>query len=148
MTTKRAEAFDLGQRFSRFSHPKLLQQPVDKRDLAQADADDKRPDEPFAQAQAALVVVADPETEFGRAGGDEVAIAQANGLNGHLVDGNNRPGVGRQGEALGPDQREFKVFVPDAIFLQLEIAARRASHPDRKTAGIPKNARLFAGKYL
>jgi len=95
-----------------------LHQPVDEGDLGEADADDERPNKPLAQAQAALPVVAEPETEPGRTGGNDVAIPQPNGLNGRLVDGNDGAGVCRQGEAFRWIQSEFEVIIPNPVVLQ------------------------------
>ena len=43
----------------------LLKQPIDQRDLAQANPNDKRPDKPFAQAQATLTVITETKAELG-----------------------------------------------------------------------------------
>lgn len=42
----------------------------------------------------------------------------------------------------------MELLVPNSVVFELQIISPRPPHPDRKTAGFPKEARLFAGNDL
>ena len=53
-----------------------------------------------------------------------------------------------EGESVVLAKFHAEMFIPNSFLFELQIAARRTTNRYRKTAGIPKDARLFAGKYL
>ena len=119
------------------------EQPINQRDLGEANGGDERPDKQFAQAQAALTNGGEPELELHRADGDDVAVAEPGGLDGLVVDGSQGVGRGHEFEAFASLTFQREVPVPNTGVVQLQIISGGATDVKRETADNRLAARLF-----
>ena len=108
----------------------------------------ERPDEKFAQAQAALAGGGEPELEFGGAKGDDVAVAENLRFERLAVDGGQGVRRDRKLETFPPAEFQREVLVPDAVVIELQIIFRRAPDAERKMADNRLAARLFPERTL
>ena len=84
-------------------------------------ADDHGPDEAFAGEQAALARFPEPELQLHGADFQQVAVPQEGVLGRLAVDGDERIGPRREQKTLGGIEAELEMFVPNAVFLQLQV---------------------------
>src|ERR1041385_2936461 len=69
--------------------PRLLEKPINQRDLAEADSGDASPGQPFTKAQAALARFGEPELDFARTDLNQVSVPQKDVLRRLAVNAGN-----------------------------------------------------------
>ena len=120
------------------------QKPIDKRELAEQDNHQERPNESFPQPQAAQPGGRKPELKFGRTERNDVAIAKQRGLDRLIIDHDQGVLRGGEFETFPPVKFQRQMSIPRAIVIQLQVVPAGATDAKRKTADNRLAARLFS----